>query len=169
MSGYSGARLDNLPVEVRDMDFALLGRATVGTAAEQLSTLQDPSVYLSVTLPDGAQVGRAVDCGEHRPRNAAELASLLAELPTISAFIAADRESDRTAHAPQPIRPGISFAALPGIAPTLPWRGSVFAGAGSTAADPTPLVMPAAPASRSPARSNRRRRSSSSPWPTGCR
>lgn len=138
-----GDRLENLPVELRDLDFALVSRATVATAAEKLAEAPDASMYLSVTLPDGAKVGREVDCGASGPKDTAAVEALLAELPAISAFLTAEQTVD----APAPLATlldGISYAPLADERTSGAMAATLFLGTGAAARDPAPLDIPSA-------------------------
>lgn len=132
-------RLASLPVELRDMDFALVSRATVGTAAEKLAEVSDPSVYLSVTLPDGAKVGREVDCGAAGPKDATAVEALLAQLPSVSAFLNAQQAVDAP-DARTMLRDGVSYAPLAGGSGGV-MAATVFVGTGVAARDPAPLDL----------------------------
>lgn len=141
------ARLENLPVEVRAEDFALIARATVATAAETIRGLTDDSVYLSVTLPDGGKVGRMVSCSDAPPQTKYEVEMLLARLPQVAAFLRTEA-ADRYDGPDQEVRHGIRYAALP-VAGGTAFRGAtLYRGTGDGAHDPLTLANAAAGALR---------------------
>jgi len=142
-SSADPSRLHSLPVELRAEDFALVARATVSTAAETLRSVQDANVYLSVTLPDGSKIGQLVNSGTEGPQSTGEVETLLAKLPSVSAFL---HEEAITVPPPAwtPVRDGISWAPLEATSDAFTGV-CLYQGTGVGAHDPVPLGGPNAP------------------------
>jgi hypothetical protein len=116
MSDEAMARLGGLPVEIRDADFALIARTTVGGMSQALSDAGDPDEagYVSVTLPNGATIGTAMALATAASAAPEAICDTLEALPAVSAYLAAV-EAPLTGGCVSPVtdtaRPGADAAA----------------------------------------------------------
>lgn len=132
------SRLENLPVELRSEDFALIARATVSTVAATLRNVSDDNVYLSVTLPDGAKVGRMISCVDEPARSTEDIETMLAKLGSVSAFLHAE-DAEAAHEADADVRHGISCTPIAGVEGTAFRGAALYRGTGMGAHDPLPL------------------------------